>query len=116
MGSCAGERRVTKRHAVTKALDVSLYATFDNGRTSYLAEVVMGRLIAVLALAGAAAFAAHPGSSARAHASVPSASSPVAVEVAMDAAERDFASRQAEVGFVGSAPLFGAEGLPKPLK
>jgi hypothetical protein len=77
----------------------------------------MGRLIAVLALAGAAAFAAHPGSrsAARAH----SAAAPVSVSAASDdavfeAAEKDLASRQAELGLVGAAPLFGAEGLPKP--
>jgi len=80
----------------------------------------MGRLIAVIALAGAAAFAAHPGSSPRAHNAVPTvtaaAATPAAVEAAIDEAERDFATRQAEVGLVGSAPLFGAEGLPKPIK
>lgn len=79
----------------------------------------MGRLIAVLALAGAAAFAVHPGSrsGARAHSAV--AAAPVSVSGASDdavfeAAEKDLASRQAELGLVGAAPLFGAEGLPKP--
>jgi hypothetical protein len=78
----------------------------------------MGRLIAVIALAGAAAFAAHPGSSSssRSHAAVPTAVSSAPADAAIDAAERDFASRQAEVGLVGSAPLFGAEGLPKPVR
>ena len=73
----------------------------------------MGRLIAVLALAGAAAFAARPSSNA--HAPV---AAPVAVAHAQDAtfeqAEQDLARRQAELGLVGAAPLFGAEGLPKP--
>jgi hypothetical protein len=80
----------------------------------------MGRLIAVLALAGAAAFAAHPGSSARTRANAPAApaagASSSASDVAVTAAERDFARHQAEVALSGSAPLFGAEGLPKPLK
>jgi hypothetical protein len=78
----------------------------------------MGRLIAVLALAGAAAFAAHPGSrsGARAHSAV---AAPVSVsggsdDALFEAAEKDLASRQAELGLVGAAPLFGAEGLPKP--
>jgi hypothetical protein len=74
----------------------------------------MGRLIAVLALAGAAAFAARPSSNAHAPATAPA----VAVAHAQDAtfaqAEKDLARRQAELGLVGAAPLFGAEGLPKP--
>ena len=73
----------------------------------------MGRLIAVLALAGAAAFAARPSSNAHA---------PVAAHVAVahakdvtfEQAEKDLARRQAELGLVGAAPPFGAEGLPKP--
>jgi hypothetical protein len=76
----------------------------------------MGRLIAVLALAGAAAFAAHPGSGSRAHAVAPAAVTPAAsntADVAFDVAQRDLDRRQAELGLVGSAPLFGAEGLPK---
>jgi hypothetical protein len=77
----------------------------------------MGRLIAVLALAGAAAFAAHPGSS-HSRTAPAAASQAVASATAHDsfdaAAEKDFASRQAELGLVGAAPLFGAEGLPKP--
>jgi hypothetical protein len=76
----------------------------------------MGRLIAVLALAGAAAFAARPGSN-HTHLAAP-VPAPAAVERADDAvfaqAEKDFAGRQAELGLVGAAPLFGAEGLPKP--
>jgi hypothetical protein len=79
----------------------------------------MGRLIAVLALAGAAAFAARPGSNTHARLAGP-AGTPVAVERAADVvvaqAEKDFARRQAEVGLVGAAPLFGAEGLPKPTR
>ena len=82
----------------------------------------MGRLIAVLALAGAAAFAAHPGAGSRSHnTAVPVAEAAPAPAVKTQAtdpvfqmAERDLARRQAEVGLVGSAPLFGAEGLPKP--
>jgi hypothetical protein len=74
----------------------------------------MGRLIAVLALAGAAAFAARPSSNAHAPVAAPA----VAVAHAQDAtfaqAEKDLARRQAELGLVGAAPLFGAEGLPKP--
>ena len=80
----------------------------------------MGRLIAVLALAGAAAFAARPSSNAHAHVAV-AAGTPVAVERTTDAAafaqaEKDLARRQAELGLVGAAPLFGAEGLPKPTR
>jgi hypothetical protein len=79
----------------------------------------MGRLIAVLALAGAAAFAMHPGSGsgARAHSTVgaaPAAVSRPSDDAVLEAAEKDLASRQAELGLVGAAPLFGAEGLPKP--
>jgi hypothetical protein len=80
----------------------------------------MGRLIAVLALAGAAAFAVHPGSGsgARAHtAAAPVAAGPVSGpsdDAVIEAAEKDLARRQAELGLVGAAPLFGAEGLPKP--
>ena len=78
----------------------------------------MGRLIAVLALAGAAAFAAHPGSGsrARAHSAVaaPAVVSDASDDAVLEAAEKDLASRQAELGLVGAAPLFGAEGLPKP--
>jgi hypothetical protein len=29
-------------------------------------------------------------------------------------AEKDFARRQRDLGLVGTSPLFGAEGLPKP--
>jgi hypothetical protein len=83
----------------------------------------MGRLIAVIALAGAAVVAAHPSSSSRAH--VTAAPAPVAAvtvaahthtsdEAVLAAAEQDLAGRQAELGLVGAAPLFGAEGLPKP--
>jgi hypothetical protein len=78
----------------------------------------MGRLIAVLALAGAAAFAAHPGtrSTSQAQAAIPAA---VSAKGASDssvlaAQERDLARREDELGLVGAAPLFGAEGLPKP--
>ena len=77
----------------------------------------MGRLIAVLALAGATVFIAHPGPSARAHASgarAAASTSRAEGDAVLAAAQRDFAKRQAEVGLVGSAPLFGAEGLPKP--
>jgi hypothetical protein len=77
----------------------------------------MGRLIAVLALAGAAAFAARPSSNAHARLTT-SARTPSVIEKTMDAtfvqAEKDLAGRQAELGLVGAAPLFGAEGLPKP--
>jgi hypothetical protein len=75
----------------------------------------MGRLIAVLALAGAAAFAAHPGSrsTSRAHAAVPAAVSASDASL-LAAQERDLARREDELGLVGAAPLFGAEGLPKP--
>ena len=80
----------------------------------------MGRLIAVLALAGAAAFAAHPvsRSTSRAHAAAPAAVSSAsdASETSVLAAqEKDLASREGELGLVGAAPLFGAEGLPKPV-
>jgi len=78
----------------------------------------MGRLIAVLALAGAAAFAARPSSNAHAHLASPAGTPVAAVERTTDAtfaqAEKDLAGRQAELGLVGAAPLFGAEGLPKP--
>jgi hypothetical protein len=77
----------------------------------------MGRLIAVLALAGAAAFAARPSSHANARLSSPE-SAPAAIarnaDVAFVQAEKDLAGREAELGLVGAAPLFGAEGLPKP--
>ena len=77
----------------------------------------MGRLIAVLALAGAAAFAARPSSNAS-HAHLAAAGTSTAVarttDPAFAQAEKDLASRQAELGLVGAAPLFGAEGLPKP--
>jgi hypothetical protein len=78
----------------------------------------MGRLIAVLALAGAAAFAARPSSNTHAHLAA-AAGTPAAVARTTDAvnfaqAEKDLAGRQAELGLVGAAPLFGAEGLPKP--
>jgi HD superfamily phosphodiesterase len=90
----------------------------------------MGRFIAVIALAGAAAFAAYPAvshshaahaaspeaTSAKSSAAAPAATEAAALDDAMGAAERDFARRQAEVGLIGSAPLFGAEGLPKPVK
>ena len=86
----------------------------------------MGRLIAVLALAGAAAFAAHPRARTPEGAAVPAAhvstvasvstSAPASTEAVIDSAERDFAGRQDELGLVGSAPLFGAEGLPKPAR
>jgi hypothetical protein len=83
----------------------------------------MGRLIAVLAIAGAAALPAHPGSNVRARANAAPAAKTAApaapsasVTATTAAAERDFARRQAEVALSGSAPLFGAEGLPKPLK
>jgi hypothetical protein len=79
----------------------------------------MGRLIAVLALAGAAAFAAHPGSrsTSRAHAAVPGSvdvTSHASDPAVLAAQEKDLASREGELGLVGAAPLFGAEGLPKP--
>jgi hypothetical protein len=78
----------------------------------------MGRLIAVLVLAGAAAFAAHPGSRSteRAHAAVPTSAvaAHASEDAVLEAAEKDLAGRQAELGLVGAAPLFGAEGLPKP--
>ena len=80
----------------------------------------MGRLIAVITLAGAAAFAARPSSNTHSHAAA-AAGTPVAVERTKDAAvfaqaEKDLARRQAELGLVGAAPLFGAEGLPKPTR
>jgi hypothetical protein len=79
----------------------------------------MGRLIAVLALAGAAAFAARPSSNSHARVAAP-APAPAAVERTADPtfaqAEKDLARRQAELGLVGAAPLFGAEGLPKPTR
>ncbi|HEU0107728.1 MAG TPA: hypothetical protein VFT38_16225 [Vicinamibacteria bacterium] len=37
-------------------------------------------------------------------------------DVVVAQAEKDFARRQAELGLVGAAPLFGAEGLPKPTR
>jgi hypothetical protein len=66
----------------------------------------MGRLIAVLALAGgAAAFAARPSSNAHARVAAP-APAPAAVERTADAtfaqAEKDLARRQAELGLVGA--------------
>src|SRR2546423_224767 len=78
----------------------------------------MGRLIAVLALAGAAAFAVHPGSASRSHAAVAPAVTATPADAAIDAAERDFAGRQAEVGLVGgpagaaARPREGAQGAP----
>ena len=79
----------------------------------------MGRLIAVLALAGAAAFAARPSSNAHARLAAPE-SAPAAVartaDPAFAQAEKDLAGREAELGLVGAAPLFGAEGLPKPTR
>ena len=79
----------------------------------------MGRLIAVLALVGAAAFAARPQSNTHARLAAP-AEAPAAVDraadVAFEQAEKDFAGRQAELGLLGAAPLFGAEGLPKPTR
>jgi len=75
----------------------------------------MGRLIAVLALAGAAAFAARPSSNAHAPAAVPVAAAVAHThDATFEQAEKDLARRQAELGLVGAAPLFGAEGLPKP--
>jgi hypothetical protein len=81
----------------------------------------MGPLIAILALAGVAALATHPGASARSHArtqdAAPAAAAATVVpDPVLAAAARDFESRQAELGLVGSAPLFGAEGLPKPTR
>jgi hypothetical protein len=79
----------------------------------------MGRLIAVLALAGAAAFAARPSSNAHARATAPAAAPTVAertTDVTFAQAEKDLVRRQAELGLVGAAPLFGAEGLPKPTR
>ena len=77
----------------------------------------MGRLIVVLAMVGAAAVVARPGSTSRAHSSVPAAAAPSSQsEDPLAAAQRDFEKRKAEVGLVGSAPLFGAEGLPKPAR
>jgi hypothetical protein len=77
----------------------------------------MGRLIAVLALAGAAAFAVRPASNTHARLAAPApAVAERAADVVVAQAEKDFARRQAEVGLVGAAPLFGAEGLPKPTR
>ncbi|HEU0093957.1 MAG TPA: hypothetical protein VFS78_17725 [Vicinamibacteria bacterium] len=77
----------------------------------------MSRLIAVLALAGAAAFAARPASNTHTRLAAPApAVAERAAEVVVAQAEKDFARRQAEVGLVGAAPLFGAEGLPKPTR
>lgn len=79
----------------------------------------MGRLIAVLALAGAAAFAARPASNSHARLAAPAPAAVVAeraAEVVVAQAEKDFARREAELGLVGAAPLFGAEGLPKPTR
>jgi hypothetical protein len=81
----------------------------------------MGPLIAILALAGVVALATHPGASARGRARTQdtapvAAASAIAADPVLAAAARDFESRQAELGLVGSAPLFGAEGLPKPTK
>ena len=75
----------------------------------------MGRLIAVLALAGAAAFAARPSSNAHARVAAPAAVERTA-DPTFAQAEKDLARRQAELGLVGAAPLFGAEGLPKPTR
>ena len=79
----------------------------------------MGRLIAVLALAGAAAFAARPASNTHARVAAPASASAAAeraADVVVAQAEKDFARRQAELGLLGAAPLFGAEGLPKPTR
>ncbi len=78
----------------------------------------MGRLIAVLALAGAAAFAVRPASNTHARLAAPASASAAAerADVVVAQAEKDFARRQAELGLVGAAPLFGAEGLPKPTR
>ena len=77
----------------------------------------MGRLIVVLAVVGAAAVVARPSSTSRAHSSAPAVAAPAPHhgDEAMVAAQRDFEKRQAELGLVGAAPLFGAEGLPKPV-
>ena len=79
----------------------------------------MGRLIVLLAIAGAAVVVARPGSTSRTHSSVPAVAAAAPSSQSEDplaAARRDFEKRQAEVGLVGSAPLFGAEGLPKPAR
>ena len=79
----------------------------------------MGRLIAVLAVAGAAALAVHPGAGKNARAAAApaaSASASTSTLEATKAAERDLEARKAESALSGSAPLFGAEGLPKPVK
>jgi len=79
----------------------------------------MGPFIALVAVfsAGVAFLTARPSSEVRTH----RASSAVSARAhasdsarAIAAAERDFAKRQSELGLVGAAPLFGAEGLPKP--
>jgi hypothetical protein len=79
----------------------------------------MGPFIALVAVvsAGAAVLTARPSNEVRTH----RASSAVSAHrqasdsaKAIAAAERDFAKRQKELGLVGAAPLFGAEGLPKP--
>ena len=76
----------------------------------------MGRLIVVLALAGGAALVTHPGGDARAHSNLPGAKVQAASpeDHVLAAARRDLEKRQSELGLVGAAPLFGAEGLPKP--
>jgi hypothetical protein len=81
----------------------------------------MGPFIAVIAVvsAGAAIFAARPANESRAHRASAAVSAPAHRSdsaKALAAAERDFAKRQSELGLVGAAPLFGAEGLPKPAR
>lgn len=80
----------------------------------------MAPFIAVIAVvsAGAALFAARPSSETHAYRAPAASARAQRSEAAktLAAAERDFAKRQSELGLVGAAPLFGAEGLPKPAR
>jgi hypothetical protein len=72
-------------------------------------------ILAVLAFAGVAAVSSRPATSpVRAESAHTVSVRRTQVDKSVAAAEKDLARRQAELGLVGAAPLFGAEGLPKP--
>ena len=73
-------------------------------------------ILAVLAFAGVAAVSSRPAPPAtvRAESAHTASVRKAQVDKTVAAAEKDLARRQAELGLVGAAPLFGAEGLPKP--
>jgi hypothetical protein len=72
-------------------------------------------ILAVLAFAGVAAVSSRPATShVRAESAHTTSVRRTQVDKTVAAAEKDLVRRQAELGLVGAAPLFGAEGLPKP--